>query len=291
MLETRRLPGSGAGPSPDRLMIGSEGALGVITEAWLRLQDRPTFRAGAAVAFDDFLAGANAVRAVAQAGLYPSNLRLVDAAECAVNGVNDGSYALLVLAFESADHPVDAWQARALELVQDHGGRLLPDTRAAEAWRTAFIRMPYNREVQVPAGIIADTFESAITWHRLEAFHGAVTAAAEQAIREATGQPGLVTCRFTHVYPDGPAPYFSFHAAGRPDALIEPWRQIKRAASDAIIAAGGTITHHHAVGRDHMPWYERQRPALFGAALAAAKAVLDPAGILNPGVLIPARTG
>ena len=291
MLETRRLPGSGAGPSPDRLMIGSEGALGVITEAWLRLQDRPTFRAGAAVAFDDFLAGAKAVRAVAQAGLYPSNLRLVDAEECAVNGVNDGSYALLVLAFESADHPVDAWQARALELVQDHGARSLPDTSAAEAWRTAFIRMPYNREVQVPAGIIADTFESAITWDRLEAFHGAVTAATEQAIREATGQPGLVTCRFTHVYPDGPAPYFSFHALGRQGALMEAWRHIKRAASEAIIAGGGTITHHHAVGRDHMPWYERQRPALFGAALAAAKAVLDPAGILNPGVLIPARSG
>jgi alkyldihydroxyacetonephosphate synthase len=289
-LESRRLPGSGAGPSPDRLMIGSEGALGVITAAWLRLQDRPTFRAGAALAFDDFLAGAQAVRAVAQAGLYPSNLRLVDAEECLVNGVNDGSHALLVLAFESADHPVDAWQARALELVQDHGGRLLPDDAEAQAWRTAFIRMPYAREIQVPAGIIGDTFESVITWDRFEAFHQQVKTATERAIREATGRPGVVTCRFTHVYPDGPAPYFTFHALGRPDALLEPWRHIKRAASEALIAAGGTITHHHAVGRDHMPWYQQQRPALFGAALAAAKATLDPAGILNPGVLVPAPT-
>ena len=291
LIESRRLPGSGAGPSPDRLLIGSEGALGVITEAWLRLQDRPRFRAGAAVAFADFLTGAAAVRTVAQAGLYPSNLRLVDAEECRANGVNDGSYALLVLAFESADHTVDLWQARALELARDHGGRVLPDAAPAEAWRTAFIRMPYNREVQVPAGIIADTFETAITWDRLEAFHGAVTAATEQAIRDATGQPGLVTCRFTHVYPDGPAPYFSFHALGRPDRLLEPWREIKRRASDAIIASGGTITHHHAVGRDHMPWYVQQRPPLFGAALAAAKATLDPGGILNPGVLVGARTG
>jgi alkyldihydroxyacetonephosphate synthase len=289
-LESRRLPGSGAGPSPDRLMIGSEGALGVITEAWLRLQDRPSFRAGVAFAFDDFLAGARAVRAVAQAGLHPSNLRLVDAEECLVNGVNDGSHALLVLAFESADHPVDAWQARALELVQDHGGRLLPDDAEAQAWRTAFIRMPYAREIQVPAGIIGDTFESAITWDRFEAFHQQVKTATERAIREATGRPGVVTCRFTHVYPDGPAPYFTFHALGRPDALLEPWRHIKRAASEALIAAGGTITHHHAVGRDHMPWYQQQRPALFGAALAAAKATLDPAGILNPGVLVPAPT-
>ena len=173
VLESRRLPGSGAGPSPDRLMIGSEGALGLITEAWIRLQDRPRFRAGAAVAFDDFLTGARALRAVAQAGLYPSNLRLVDAAECAANGVNDGTFALLVLAFESADHAVDAWQARALELVQDHGGRLLPDTSAAEAWRTAFIRMPYQRELLVPRNLIVDTFETAITWDRLEGFHDA----------------------------------------------------------------------------------------------------------------------
>ena len=289
VLESRRLPGSGAGPSPDRLMIGSEGALGVITEAWLRLQDRPTFRAGTALAFADFLTGARAVRAVAQAGLYPSNLRLVDADECLANGVNDGSHALLVLAFESADHPVEAWQARALELVQDHGGRLLQGDGQAQAWRTAFIRMPYAREVQVPAGIIADTFETAITWDRFEAFHDQVMTATGQAIREATGRDGLVTCRFTHVYPDGPAPYFTFHALGRADALLEPWRHIKQRASDALIAGGGSITHHHAVGRDHMPWYQAQRPALFGDALAAAKQTLDPAGIMNPGVLIDAR--
>jgi alkyldihydroxyacetonephosphate synthase len=289
VIETRRLPCSGAGPSPDRLLIGSEGALGVITEAWLRLQDRPRFRAGAAVAFADLLTGARAVRAIAQAGLYPSNLRLVDAEECRANAVNDGSFALLVLAFESADHPVEAWQARALELVSDHGGRVLPDSGPAEAWRTAFIRMPYNREIQVPAGIIADTFETAVTWDRFEALHAEVTSATEQAIGDATGRPGLVTCRFTHVYPDGPAPYFSFHALGRPDRLLEPWREIKRRASDALLARGGTITHHHAVGRDHMPWYLEQRPPLFGAALGAAKATLDPGGILNPGVLLPAR--
>jgi alkyldihydroxyacetonephosphate synthase len=289
-IETRRLPGSGAGPSPDRLFLGSEGALGVITEAWLRLQDRPTFRAGAAIAFDDFERGAAAVRAVAQAGLYSSNLRLVDATECLVNGVNDGSFALLVLGFESADHPLDAWQARALELIRDHGGRILEDDSAAQAWRTAFIHMPYQREVQVPLDLIVDTFESAVTWDRFDAFHHHVKAATEAAIVEATGGPGIVTCRFTHVYPDGPAPYFSFHAAGRPGALLEQWRHIKKTASDAIIEAGGTITHHHAVGRDHMPWYQRQRPALFGHALAAAKAALDPAGLMNPGVLVGTRS-
>jgi alkyldihydroxyacetonephosphate synthase len=261
----------------------------VITEAWIRLLDRPKFRAGAAVAFDDFLAGARAVRAVGQAGLFPSNLRLVDAAECAANGVSDGSFALLVLAFESADHPVEAWQARAPQLVQDHGGWLLPDASAAEAWRTAFIRMPYQRELLVPRNLIIDTFETAITWDRLDGFHAKIKNATEQAIRETTGRAGLVTCRFTHVYPDGAAPYFTFHAAGRAGALLEQWRHIKERASDAVIEGGGTITHHHAVGRDHMPWYERQRPPLFGAALAAAKRALDPAGILNPGVLVPVQ--
>jgi len=215
----------------------------------------------------------------------------VDATECLLNGVSDGRAALLVLGFESADHPVDAWMARALELVQDHGGEVSEDTAAADAWRTAFIRMPYLREVQVPAGILADTFETAITWDRFAPFHERVMAATGRAIEAATGHPGIVTCRFTHVYPDGPAPYFTFHAKGRPEALLEPWRAIKQAVSDAVIEGGGTITHHHAVGRDHMPWYVRQRPALFGEALAAAKRALDPAGIMNPGVLVPARAG
>jgi alkyldihydroxyacetonephosphate synthase len=146
--------------------------------------------------------------------------------------------------------------------------------------------MPYAREFLTPAGLINDTFETAITWDRFESFHDKVKAATERTILEATGLKGEVTCRFTHVYPDGPAPYFSFHALGRHGALLEQWQAIKNAASDALIEAGGTITHHHAVGRDHRPWYDRQRPGLFAAALRAAKRELDPQGMLNPGVLI-----
>jgi alkyldihydroxyacetonephosphate synthase len=198
-----------------------------------------------------------------------------------------------VLAFESHDHPLDAWMRRALECCADHGGTPEvpedPDAHragAAELWRTAFIRMPYARERMITRGIIADTFETAITWDRFESFHTAVKSATEGAIREATGRPGQVTCRFTHAYPDGPAPYFSFHALGRHGSLLEQWRTIKTAASEALIAAGGTITHHHAVGRDHRPWYDRQRPELFAQVLKAAKRALDPSGLLNPGVLI-----
>jgi alkyldihydroxyacetonephosphate synthase len=293
LVETRRLPGSGAGPSPDRLFIGSEGILGVITEAWMRLQDRPRFRAGGAVQFADFFAAARAVRAIAQAGLYPANCRILDPQEAHNTGAGDGTSAILVLAFESGDHPVDAWIARALECCADHGGS--PENAdkadahrdgAAGMWRNSFIRMPYARERLVGRAIIADTFESAITWERFEAFHDAVKTATESAIREATGQRGQVTCRFTHAYPDGPAPYFTFHALGRHGDLSSQWRTIKNAASEALLAASGTITHHHAVGRDHRSWYDRQRPELFAAALRAAKRAVDPQGLLNPGVLI-----
>jgi alkyldihydroxyacetonephosphate synthase len=206
VMESRRLPGSGAGPSPDRLAIGSEGSLGIITEAWMRLQDKPRFRAGAAVSFRDFFGAAEAVRALAQSGLNPANCRLVDANECKVNGVNDGSAHLLVLGFESAHVDVAAAMARALEIVHDHGGTGSNSEGAVTAWRNAFIRMPYFREVITPWGVINDTFESAITWDRFPAFHRAIMAATEGAIEAATGRKGLVTCRFTHVYPDGPAP-------------------------------------------------------------------------------------
>ena len=295
VVATRRLPGSGAGPNPDRLFIGSEGILGVITEAWMRLQDRPRFRAGSAVHFADFFTAARAVRALAQSGLNPANCRILDPREAYNTGAGDGGSAVMVLAFESGDHPVDPWMRRALECCADHGGR--PEAAegvdahregAAGLWRTAFIRMPYARELLIRRAIISDTFETAITWDRFEAFHDQVKAATEAGIRAATGRAGEVTCRFTHVYPDGPAPYFSFHALGRHGELQAQWRMIKQAASDAVIAGGGTITHHHAVGREHRPWYDAERPPLFAAALAAAKHALDPQGLLNPGVLIDA---
>src|SRR6185437_201707 len=126
----------------------------------------------------------------------------------------------------------------------DHGGAPEAENAAAGLWRTAFIRMPYSREFLTPAGLIVDTFETAITWDRFEAFHETDTTAVERAILQATGVRGEVTCRFTHIYPDGPAPYISFHALGRHGALLDQWQAIKNAASDALIAAGGTITHH-----------------------------------------------
>src|SRR6185295_11054213 len=226
LFESRRLPGSGAGPSPDRMLVGSEGTLGVITEAWVRVQDRPRFKSSASVTFPSFAAGAEAVRALSQSGLYPSNCRLLDPGEAALTGaarateerVSPSGDALLILGFESADHPVEAWMERALELCSDHQGTGEPRESGGDAagtWRQAFLRAPYLRDVFVAAGILADTFETAITWDRFEDFHGAVRAAAEQAVREVCGEQGRVMCRFTHVYPDGPAPYFTILAPAR----------------------------------------------------------------------------
>ncbi len=302
--ESRRLPGSGAGPSPDRMLLGSEGTLGVVTEAWVRLQVRPRWRAGASVHFTTWGEGVAAVRALSQSGLQPSNCRLLDGTEAALTSGVSGVGALLVLGFESADHPVGPWLDRGLELCRDHGGdapdgpRLSDDGEpgaggggaasregAAGEWRSTFLRAPYTRDALARMGLVVETFETACTWDRFDALHAEVTEAATDAVAEVCG-PGVVTCRFTHVYPDGPAPYFSVYAQGRWGDQVAQWDAVKEAVSEALAAAGGTITHHHAVGRDHRPWYDRQRPEPFAVALRAAKAALDPAGILNPGVLL-----
>ena len=296
-IASRRLPGSGAGPSPDRVFIGSEGTLGIITEAWMRLQDRPRYRANASVSFARFEDGFEATRAISQSGLFPSNCRLLDPGEARNSGAASEGESVLVVAFESADHPLDAWIARALELARDFGGQVpegegltRTDTSAsregaAGAWRDAFLRAPYARDAIARCGAISETFETAVTWDRFPSFHAALMEVAREAVREVCGA-GEVTCRFTHVYPDGPAPYYSILAPGRAGQQLEQWHEIKSRVSERLLSLGGTITHHHAVGRDHRPWYDRQRPDGFARALGAVKRELDPAGVLNPGVLI-----
>jgi alkyldihydroxyacetonephosphate synthase len=293
---SRRLPGSGAGVSPDRLLLGSEGTLGIITEAWVRVRPRPRFRSSAGVRFPSFAAGAEAARAVVQSGLNPAGCRLIDPTEAALTGAGDGGHALLVLGFESPARDTEPLLESALEVCAEHGGACSPreprgkppregGADAVGSWRQAFLRAPYLRDMFVAMGVLSETFESAVTWERFPDFHRAVTAATVSAVRASSGA-GTVTCRLTHVYPDGAAPYFTVLAPARRGHEVEQWAQIKQAASEAILRAGGTITHHHAVGRDHRPWYDRQRPDPFAVAFSAAKRALDPAGALNPGVLI-----
>ena len=293
-LATRRLPGSGAGPAPDRLFIGSEGILGLITEAWVRVRPRPKFRSATSVRFEDFYTGADAVRDLTQSGLYPANCRLLEASEASVTPTDDDG-AVLVLAFESADHPMEPWMKRALEICEGHGGtweRTAPGEAdpqrhgASGEWRDKFIRMPYFQEHLVARGVMATTVESAITWDRFEEFHAKIIDTGRRVVREVAGREGSVTCRFTHLYPDGPAPYFSLRVPLDVPNMLEQYMEIKNALLDALVAHGGTVTHHHAVGRVHRPYYDRERPPLFAAALRAAKKALDPRGLLNPGVLI-----
>ncbi len=308
--ESRRLPGSGAGPSPDRLLLGSEGILAVIVDAWVRVRPRPEWKAAATVRFERFGDACEAVREIVQAGLDPANCRLLEAAEAELTGAGDGTAHLLLLSFESAHHPMDEQLSIALAAARSHAGEpsvltgrktthgvvFRPvnsgDGDAAESWRGAFLLAPYLRDTFVSCGVLSETFETAITWDRLEELHATVMEATRRAVAEVSGAPRegrgapLVTCRFTHAYPDGVAPYFTVLAPAIRGGEVEQWDEIKAAVSEALIDGGGTITHHHAVGRDHRPWYDRQRPAPFAAALRAAKAELDPAATLNPGVLL-----
>jgi alkyldihydroxyacetonephosphate synthase len=242
---------------------------------------------------------------------------LIDPSEASLTFAGDGSFALLVLGFESSDHEVGALLDRALAICAEHGGTVAErrvsvpregggggsgsggaagadssagagEASGVGAWREAFLRAPYVRDTFVAIGVLSETFETAITWERFPALHERVLAAAHAAADGVAGA-ARVSCRFTHVYPDGPAPYYTVLAPARRGEEVEQWAAIKAAVSGALIAEGATITRHHAVGRDHRPWYDAQRPDVFAAALRGAKAAVDPAGVMNPGVLVDAQ--
>ena len=295
--ESRRLPGGGAGPDPNRLAIGSEGILGIITEAWMRIQVRPKYRATAGVTFPTWVKSCDAARHIVQAKLWPSNLRVLDPDLSRDAAGMDGSQALLIIGFESAELPQDWNIGTAVEMARESGGVIDDDeilidhgsgtptgrSGAVGAWRNAFINV--SEGLTAGLGLVTGTLETAVTWAQWPALDEHVRAAVEGALEDVCGG-GSVNCRFTHVYPDGPAPYYTYKGAYRSGDYAGQQAAIKGAASDAIIQAGGTITHHHAVGRLHRPWYDRERPDLFADALRAAKRSLDPKGILNPGVLM-----
>lgn len=296
VLATQRLPSSGAGPDPHGLVCGSEGTLGIITEAWMRVVPRPVFRASASVHFEDFARAVDATRAVAQSGLLPSNCRLLDAQEALLNGVSFDGTCVLLLGFESAAHSLEPWLQRALALTEGFGGAcpkgpvFRADSErarggdAADSWRASFLKGPYLQDQLIQLGVMADTFETACLWKDFAQLYAEVNAAVGAALQRACGG-GLLTCRFTHVYADGPAPYFTFLGKVRAGGEAEAWAQVKEAADDALARCGATATHHHAVGRMHRRNFDRERAPLFAQVLRAAKRELDPSGLLNPGVL------
>ena len=253
----------------------------------MRLQDRPRWQVTASVTFDDYAKGVDATRAIAQAGLYPANCRLLDAGEALMSAGTAVGGGLLVVGFEFADHPVDAWIARAVEIVGDHGGTVTSQRRrdetaadAAATWRSSFLRTPYRRDALARRSMIVETFETACTWDGFPALHAGVLDAARSALHDVCGT-GVITCRFTHVYPDGPAPYFGIYAPGRWGSTVEQWDEI-RPRRPRRRGSGGTITHHHAVGRDHRPWYDRQRPDLCRRACAPRRPSSTPPASATP---------
>jgi alkyldihydroxyacetonephosphate synthase len=292
-MTTRRLPASGAGPDANRLVLGSEGTLGVVTSAWIRVQTRPRYRSNISILFSEFGSAVAAARALAQSNLFPTNCRVLDPGEAALNQVGDGR-AVLIVAFED-DLPTRDRLEAATALAMQYGGvapsgaRHRESTHEAAAndagaqWKDAFFDGPYLQSLLVSFGLVADTFETACTWSQFEALHAALHAAVAPIFAELGG--GELTCRFTHVYADGPAPYYTFVCQSSHGRQLDDHARIKRAVSDVLSAHGATITHHHAVGRLHRPWYDIERPPLFATAYNAVRATFDPAGIMNPGVL------
>jgi alkyldihydroxyacetonephosphate synthase len=302
-LETLDVPASGAGPDPNRFLLGSEGAFGVITEAWLRVQPRPPHRASSSVRFEDFWDGVAATREIVQARLAPANCRLLDPTEAMINELATDGSAILLLGFESIDHPVADDLDRALDICRAHGGtpeeptvegpddttggddRSDTDDDTAAEWRGSFFEGPYLYNQLVSMGVLVDTFETAVTWDRFPDLHRALQQEVLGEMAEVCGT-GALSCRFTHIYPDGPAPYYTLLAPAERGRELEQWRAIKSTASDVLAEHDATITHHHAVGRVHRDWYARETPDLYLDSLRSMKRTLDPASIMNPGALI-----
>lgn len=292
VLDLGRAPASAAGPDLRQLLLGSEGTFGIITRVRVRVHPVPETTRYEAWSFPDFTTGADALRAVAQTGTGPTVIRLSDEAETGVNLATTDNIGeqqvtggcLAITAFEGTEAHVASRHAETRDLLAAKGGTSLGEG-PARAWEHGRFNAPYLRDALLSAGALCETLETATNWSNLATLKAAVTEALTGSLAE-SGTPALVLCHISHVYPTGASLYFTVVAAQRGNT-IEQWRNAKAAASDAMLRCGATITHHHAVGADHRPWMRDEVGDLGVTVLRAVKAALDPAGILNPGKLIP----
>jgi len=292
VLDLGRAPASAAGPDLRQLLLGSEGVFGVITRVRVRVHPVPESTRYEAWSFPDFDTGAEALRAVAQTGTGPTVIRLSDEAETGVNlattdNIGEQSITggcLAVTVFEGSPEHTASRHAETRALLERLGGTSLGEA-PARAWEHGRFGAPYLRDSLLAAGALCETLETATNWSNVAALKTAVTEALTATLAE-SGTQALVLCHISHVYPTGASLYFTVVAAQRGDAA-QQWRKAKTAASEAMVRNGATITHHHAVGADHRPWMTEEVGDLGVAVLRAVKATLDPAGILNPGKLIP----
>ena len=282
-IELGRAPMSAAGPDLRQLVLGSEGAFGIITSVVVRIRPRPAERHFEGWRFESFEAGLNAVRRLAQDGPLPTVLRLSDEAETAVNLADPdvlGGGSGGVLAIVGFDGPYN--QATAAVLAEAGGENL--GEGPGETWRVGRYRAPYLRDPLLDEGALVETLETAAFWSRVPALKAAVTGALVSSLTE-QGTPPLILCHVSHVYETGASLYFTVISAQTDDPVAQ-WRTAKHAASQAIADAGGTISHHHGVGTDHRDAYAAEVGPLATEALQAVKRVLDPDGVLNPGILL-----
>ncbi|MEV4706102.1 FAD-binding oxidoreductase [Actinoplanes sp. NPDC049316] len=279
-LELGRAPQSAAGPDLRQLLLGSEGAFGVLTELTVRIRPRRELTY-AGWAFPSFEAGMRAVRALAQDGPLPAVLRLSDEAETAINAATGSGAEAAGGCLAVVGHFPEADPSGRLA---QYGGEPLGE-EPGQVWAAGRFRAPYLRDALLDAGALAETAETAAFWDRLPQTYTAVRDSLTGALSEA-GTPPLVMCHISHVYETGASLYFTVVAAQAQDPVAQWWRA-KAAAGEAIVASGATISHHHGVGRDHRPWYAQEIGPVGTAVLHAVKRAVDPGNVLNPGILLP----
>lgn len=279
-LELGRAPASAAGPNLMELMLGSEGVFGVITEVTVRVRPKPATVVDEAWSFPDFESGLAAARALAQSDSAPAVIRLSDEAETGINRALSGGDQVggcaLIAGYEGDTARVAADRMTVGEVFAACGGQRLGD----EDWRGHRFRAPYLRDALLSAGALVETLETAASFSALPGLYDAVRSALNESLGTA-----VVMCHVSHLYPTGASLYFTV-VCGQSADPIGQWQAAKRAAGDAIVAADGTITHHHAVGLDHRPWMAAEIGDLGVEVLRAVKSRLDPTDVLNPGKLI-----
>jgi alkyldihydroxyacetonephosphate synthase len=299
-LELGRAPKSAAGPDLRQLLLGSEGTLGVITSLTLTIDPAPEHRAYEGWLLPSFAEGTALVRRLAQDGPRPTVLRLSDEAETAMGlarpsemsaragGAGDAPAGgcLAIVGWEGAYEEVELRRRSTAELLLGAGGELVPG--AGDGWAAGRYQGPYLRDALLDAGALVETLETVAFWAALPGLYAAVAAALRDTLT-GLGTPPAILCHISHVYPTGASLYFTIACAQSEDPIAQ-WEAAKAAAGQAILAAGGSITHHHGVGADHVTLYPREVGALGVEVLRAVKRTLDPAGILNPGILV-AREG
>lgn len=305
-LRTLEMPHTAAGPSLRELVVGSEGVFGVIPEVTVRVRPQPRQRRYEAWVAESFEAGAEIVRTLAQGPGLPDVIRVSDEEETEVSlalsgprglaGNAFGGYlglrrrrggCLMIVGLEGEEESVARCRALAVRALR-RGGAAYLGQAAGRSWEHGRFQGPYLRDTLIGMGAMVETLETAHTWSRLGELHAAVGGAIRGALT-AQGTPGLAFCHLSHAYADGASLYFTFVSRAKRGEEIEQWRAVKRAASEAIAAAGGTITHHHAVGRDHAPYMEAEVGETGIEVLRAVKERLDPTGIMNPEKLIPSE--